>query len=46
VLFVVIGGSKLFENDVLNGTVILAIGALLGAASKYMLTGKLEFSKP
>lgn len=39
------GGSKLFENDALNGATIVAIGLLLLAAAKYMLTGKIEFSK-
>src|SRR5262249_52763830 len=40
-----LGGSKLFENDALNGAIIVVVGLLLLAASKYMLTGKIEFSK-
>jgi len=40
-----LGGSKLFENDALNGVKILLIGLLLLTGAKYMLTGKLEFGK-
>jgi hypothetical protein len=41
----VFGGSKLFENDAFNGAVIVVVGLLLLVAAKYMLTGKIEFSK-
>jgi hypothetical protein len=39
------GGSKLFENDALNGAIIVVLGLLLLAAAKYMLTGSIEFGK-
>jgi|HubBroStandDraft_6_1064221.scaffolds.fasta_scaffold09771_3 hypothetical protein len=40
-----LGASELFKNDALNGFKILMVGLLLLVATKYILTGKLEFGK-